>query len=119
MNADATLKFQLRRAAVAVGLAALTLTSSLIVPAQPANAAVAVGVVVGPRRGPPPLRHEVRPARPHRGWYWQPGYWAWRDNDYVWVGGAWVEPPRRGAVWVGGHWVHRHHQWVWVEGHWR
>jgi WXXGXW repeat (2 copies) len=121
MSANGTsLKLQLRRGGLAIGLVALALGSAFVVPPQPAHAAaVAVGVTIGPTRAPPPLRHEMRPRRPHPGWYWQPGYWSWHDGGYVWVAGVWVKPPRTGASWVSGHWVHRHRQYVWVAGHWR
>jgi hypothetical protein len=68
---------------------------------------------------PPPPRHEVIPASPHPGWVWQAGYHRWDGHAYVWVPGAYVEPPHAHARWVPGHWAHRGGEYVWVEGHWR
>ena len=40
---------------------------------------------------PPPLRVEVRPARPGPKAVWVPGHWKWRGRA-------------RGHVWIPGHW---------------
>lgn len=77
----------------------------------------------GPRYGyvriaPPPPRAEVYgPARP--GFVWQPGYYAYRSNNYYWVPGTWVRPPRHRAVWVPGQWVSTPRGYQWRNGHWR
>ena len=73
------------------------------------------------RIGPPPPRREVIPAPPpeHRGWVWHPGYNRYECNHYVWVPGAYAEPPHAHARWVPGHWTHRRGEYFWVEGHWR
>lgn len=99
-------------------MTAASLVAGTAAIAPPAQAAVSVGIAIGPTRAPPPLRSERRPPRPHSGWVWQPGYWAWRNNDYAWVGGVWVQPPRGGQHWNKGHWVKRHGHWVWVDGRW-
>jgi hypothetical protein len=49
---------------------------------------------------------------------WQPGYWRWGGNQYLWVPGHYVRTPRPAAVWVPGHWAARGGQWVWIPGHW-
>jgi hypothetical protein len=69
--------------------------------------------------GPPPPHREVVPPPPHPGWVWQPGYHRWDGAHYIWVPGAYAEPPRPHAVWVAGHWRNTPHGYVWVEGHWR
>lgn len=71
------------------------------------------------RVGPPAPRHEVIPVAPHEGWVWQPGYHRWDGNQYVWVPGAYAEPPHPHARWVPGHWNHRGGGYVWIDGHWR
>ncbi|OQX84523.1 MAG: hypothetical protein B6D63_04340 [Candidatus Latescibacteria bacterium 4484_7] len=43
------------------------------------------------RPAPPPLRVEIKPARPHRKAVWIRGHWRWAGR-------------RRGWVWVPGHW---------------
>lgn len=43
------------------------------------------------RPAPPPVKVEVRPARPHPKAVWIKGHWKWRGR-------------RRGWVWVPGHW---------------
>ncbi len=72
------------------------------------------------RIGPPPPRREVIVARPGPQYVWQRGYHRWDGNRYVWVPGAWVEPPQRYYHhWVPGHWRHTPRGYIWVEGHWR
>ena len=46
------------------------------------------------RTPPPPLRVEVRPARPHARAVWVPGHWKWvnRKVGYRWVPGHWRLP---------------------------
>lgn len=80
-----------------------------------AGAQVGVTVHVGP---PAPIVEHPGPA-PHPGWVWQGGYHRWDGAHYVWVPGAYVEPPRPHAHWVAGHWAHRGGGWVWIDGHWR
>ena len=81
---------------------------------------LAAGAQVVVRIGPPPPRpHEVIPPPVHDGWIWQPGYHRWDGAHYVWVPGAYAEPPHPHAHWVAGHWGHRHGGYVWIEGHWR
>lgn len=49
-----------------------------------------------------------------------PGYWNWRNNQRIWVDGAWAIPPADGSVWVAPRWVWNAAagQWVWQEGYW-
>ncbi len=74
--------------------------------------------VVYVRKAPPPVRVEVRPARPFPNAVWVAGYWNWNGTRFVWVSGRWVKP-RRGMVWVPGHWRHMRRGWRWVPGHWK
>ena len=93
------------------------------------TAVCAVGLMLGAagvasaqvvvRLGPPRPPREVVPVAPHPGWVWQPGYHRWDGGRYVWVPGAYAEPPRPHAGWVPGHWANRPGGYVWVEGHWR
>ena len=67
--------------------------------AQPASAAVAVGVSIGPTFGPPaPIveRYGVRP-----GYVWAPGYWRWYGGRYRWHAGYWVHGTRRLSLRAG------------------
>jgi hypothetical protein len=67
---------------------------------------------------PPAAIVETRPVAPGAGYVWTGGYHRWDGHAYVWVPGAWVQPPRPGVHWVDHRWVHRGHGWVFVEGHW-
>ena len=35
---------------------------------------------------------------------WTPGYWAYGDDGYYWVPGAWVPAPYEGALWTPPYW---------------
>jgi hypothetical protein len=94
----------------------LIAAGALILSASAAHAQIVV------RIGPPPPRPvEVIPAVPreHPNWAWHAGYHRWDGEHYVWVPGAYVEPPHPHARWVEGRWVHRGGGYVFVEGHWR
>ena len=69
--------------------------------------------------GPPAPVVEVRPAPPHVGYVWVPGYYGWNHGDYRWLPGHWANPPRRHAVWIEPRWVHEQHGWYMTPGHWR
>ena len=70
----------------------------------------------------PPLRHEVRIARPGPNHVWRSGYWHHDGSAWGWTDGVWAEPPQRHARWIGpryekvrggtryhpGHWSHEH-----------
>jgi hypothetical protein len=83
---------------------------------QVVPAAAATRVYV--RVAPPVEIVETRPAAPHRGWVWRPGYHRWVHNRYEWVRGGWVKPPRGRSAWVPGHWDHERRGYFWVPGHW-
>ena len=80
------------------------------------------GAQIVVRIGPPPPRPVERippPPPEHRDWAWHAGYHRWDGRAYVWVPGAYEQPPHPHAHWVEGHWAHRGGGYVWVEGHWR
>jgi hypothetical protein len=80
----------------------------------PASAATRVYV----RIAPPVEVVETRPAAPHAGWVWRPGYHRWNNKHYEWVRGSWVKPPSGRSVWVAGRWAQERRGWYWVPGHW-
>lgn len=67
---------------------------------------------------PPAPQFEVRPHPPAPGLVWQPGYYRWRNGEYVWIPGVWAHPPARHALWVPPRWVHGHRGWYSTPGHW-
>ncbi|MFN7942606.1 MAG: hypothetical protein U0X73_13515 [Thermoanaerobaculia bacterium] len=69
---------------------------------------------------PPPLQHEVAPARPGPDFVWVGGHWNWvaERHDYVWVGGSWLRPPHARATWIAPRWHRRHGHWFFVAGRW-
>lgn len=65
---------------------------------------------------PPAAVTEEEPASPETGDVWCPGYWWWSmaSHKYVWVAGAWRNPPQE-EVWTPGMWVsgaNGHYNWV-------
>jgi hypothetical protein len=80
-----------------------------------APASAQLGIYV--RVGPPAPRYETRPPRPHRGWVWVTGHWAWQGR-WVWVGGFW-QAGRPGCFWIPGHWGNSYRGYYWINGHWR
>jgi hypothetical protein len=83
------------------------------------DGAVRAGVAVSVHSAPPPLRYEVRVARPSPRHVWVSGHWDLRGGRYVWVSGRWVVPPRAGAVWVKPRYQRRGGGFVYVRGYWR
>ena len=79
-----------------------------------ASAQVGVSVVIG--QAPPPLRYERVPP-PRSGYIWSPGYWDWRSNRHVWIGGDWVAV-RPGYVYSQPHWVQRQGRWYREQARW-
>lgn len=99
-------------------LKASILALSLIAPvvALPTTAQAEIDVDLVVRMPPPPLRYEPVPP-PRVGFVWTPGYWAWRSNAHIWVGGAWVAA-RPGYVYRQPTWVQRNGQWHYARGGW-
>jgi hypothetical protein len=65
---------------------------------------------------PPALRVETVPA-PRVGYVWAPGYWGWRSNKHVWVGGHYIRE-RHGYHWVPHRWEDRDGRWYQHNGYW-
>ncbi|MYM31211.1 BcpO-related WXXGXW repeat protein [Duganella sp. CY15W] len=65
---------------------------------------------------PPPPRYEVIPA-PRPGYIWSPGYWEWRTNRHVWIGGNWIAS-RPGYFYTQPRWVEREGHWFRQEARW-
>ena len=96
--------------AVALGVLALTLTSS----------AAQAGARVYVRVGPPAPIAEIRVVAPSPRHVWIAGYHRWDGGAYVWTPGRWELPPAHHTGWVAGHWVHHgSNGWYWNEGRWR
>jgi hypothetical protein len=69
---------------------------------------------------PPAPVVEDQPAMPEPGNIWVPGYWWWSTpfHRYVWVSGAWRNPPPE-QVWTPGQWVASSpERYLWVPGFW-
>src|SRR5580693_10792783 len=83
--------------------------------------AASAGAQIHIRIGPParPVERIPPPPPEHRDWAWHAGYHRWDGERYVWVPGAYEQPPHPHARWVEGHWDRRGGGYVWIEGHWR
>jgi hypothetical protein len=101
----------------------------LLFVALPALAAVALAIVppafaqstviIAPT-APPAVRVEMVPPAPSTTMIWQPGHWAYADNNWNWIPGQYAAPPPQMAVWDPGHWVQQPTGgYAWVEGRWR
>lgn len=82
------------------------------IPVEPSGEALSTS------QPPPPPQVEEPPPPPQPHLTWTPGYWYWEGGNYVWVAGAWVEPPRPGLVFVTHRWVHRGPSWHFSWGGW-
>jgi hypothetical protein len=71
-----------------------------------AYAQISIGVSINVHVPPPALPVYVQPECPVDGYLWQPGYWAYSqdDDDYYWVPGVWVAPPNPGVYWTPPYW---------------
>lgn len=86
--------------------------------AQPAPAAAPAAqqdAIVATEPPPPPQREMIL-ERPSPVAVWIPGYWSWRGNRHVWIGGHWEQPPRERAVWVAPRWEQRGNGYVLIQG---
>jgi len=72
----------------------------VLLPAAPAHA----GVFISVGFAPPVLPVYVQPPCPEPNLIWSPGYWAYGDEGYYWVPGAWVPAPYEGALWTPPYW---------------
>jgi hypothetical protein len=75
---------------------------ALVLCLVPASSFAGVFISVG--FAPPVLPVYEQPPCPEPGLMWTPGYWAYGDDGYFWVPGAWVPAPYEGALWTPGYW---------------
>src|SRR5215472_6466333 len=81
-------------------------------------AASYAGVFISVGFAPPVLPVYVQPACPEPGLMWTPGYWAYGDDGYYWVPGAWVPAPYEGALWTPPYWGWETGLYVFHPGYW-
>jgi len=90
----------------------LALLLSLVPASSFAGVLISVGVA------PPVLPVYEQPPCPQPGWMWTPGYWAYGDDGYYWVPGAWVPAPYTGALWTPPYWGWSGGLYVFHGGYW-
>jgi WXXGXW repeat (2 copies) len=90
------------------------LAGALMLAPQAAPAAVYVRVGFAP----PLIPIYAQPLCPGDGYIWTPGYWAYGDEGYYWVDGAWVMAPYVGALWTPGYWGWGYGGYFWNAGYW-
>jgi hypothetical protein len=76
------------------------------------------GVFISVGFAPPVLPVYEQPPCPEPGLMWTPGYWAYGEDGYYWVPGAWVPAPYEGALWTPGYWGWSGGLYVWHGGYW-
>jgi WXXGXW repeat (2 copies) len=76
------------------------------------------GVFISVNFGPPVLPVYVQPVCPQPDLIWTPGYWAYGDEGYFWVPGAWVPAPFVGGLWTPGYWGWSNGLYVFNPGYW-
>ncbi|WP_254507540.1 hypothetical protein [Anatilimnocola floriformis] len=87
--------------------------------AAPAVADAKPGLTV-PKPPPADIREQPPEYQPEgQNVQWFPGYWAWDEDrdDYIWISGAWRDPPP-GQRWVPGYWAEVPGGFQWVSGFW-
>jgi hypothetical protein len=89
---------------------------ALLVAVIPASAHAGIFISVG--FAPPVLPIYVQPICPEPNLMWMPGYWAYGDDGYYWVPGAWVPAPYVGALWTPGYWGWNNGLYVFNDGYW-
>jgi hypothetical protein len=92
----------------------LLLMLAVLVLAAPSYA----GVFISVNFAPPMLPVYEQPLCPAPDLMWTPGYWAYGQDGYFWVPGAWVPAPYVGALWTPGYWGWAGGLFVWHEGYW-
>jgi hypothetical protein len=90
----------------------LALLLSLVPASSFAGVLISVGIA------PPVLPVYEQPPCPQPGWMWTPGYWAYGDDGYYWVPGAWVPAPYAGALWTPPYWGWSGGLYVFHGGYW-
>ncbi len=69
---------------------------------------------------PPPVRIDPpKPSSPGGSAFWRGGHYQFRNGRYLWIPGAWVNPPRSGLVWVPGFFQKTPQGGMFINGHWR
>ena len=76
------------------------------------------GVFISINFGPPVLPVYVQPICPQPNLIWMPGYWAYGDDGYFWVPGAWVPAPYEGGLWTPPYWGWSSGLYVFHPGYW-
>src|SRR5580692_5577923 len=76
------------------------------------------GVFISVGFAPPVLPVYVQPECPEPGLMWSPGYWAYGDDGYYWVPGAWVPAPYEGALWTPPYWGFEGGAYLFHPGYW-
>ena len=89
---------------------------ALLVSLIPASSYAGVFISVG--FAPPVLPIYEQPLCPEEGLLWSPGYWAYGDDGYYWVPGAWVPAPYEGALWTPPYWGWSSGLYVFHPGYW-
>lgn len=90
----------------------------------PAFAQLRVGVDLGAVQiriapdAPPPLRHELRSARPGVNHVWIAGCWDREGDRWAWAPGRWEEPDRRGSRWIKPQYRQESGAYRYEPGHW-
>jgi uncharacterized membrane protein YgcG len=90
------------------------LAAALALAPQAAQARVFISVGIAP----PIIPVYTQPLCPGDGYIWTPGYWAYGDQGYYWVDGAWVLAPYEGALWTPGYWGWGGGVYFWNPGYW-
>jgi len=76
------------------------------------------GVFISINFGPPVLPVYVQPVCPQPNLVWMPGYWAYGDEGYFWVPGAWVPAPYEGGLWTPAYWGWSNGLYIFHPGYW-
>jgi hypothetical protein len=90
----------------------LALVITLVPVASHAGVFISVGIA------PPVLLTYDQPPCPEPNLIWTPGYWAYGDDGYYWVPGAWVPAPYPGALWTPGYWGWDNGMYIFHDGYW-
>lgn len=68
---------------------------------------------------PPPQMEPPRPPDPGGDAIWRGGFYQFRNGRYLWIPGAWVNPPRADLIWVPGFYQKTPQGGMFINGHWR
>lgn len=86
--------------------------SAALIAGSSAFAQISFNIIVAP----PAPRYEVVPVM-QPGYVWAPGYWAWNNDQHVWVRGRTIVQ-RDGYNWAPDRWVQQGGAYVRQPGHW-